>query len=198
MNAKTDRIPYFKFVEREHGFDAEQTKVAGYEVPKLVTFIHITPHGHKGDPMEFFAEEFIERKGKEAREGRFDHTWVAQFKEGLAEFRAGREIPRNGTPIMLWERILKSRRELLAQRYPTLEDLAAVPDSSLGEVGLDGRVLRDMAQADLQARKDLSPIVRELADAKEDNRRLSELLESVTARLELLEKANKKPHREAA
>lgn len=193
MLNRTERIPYFDFIEREHGVDADRSAEAGYEVPKMVTFIRVTPHGHRGDPMEFFADDFIERKGKEARDGRYSHEWVAQFKSGLAEFREGRAIPREGTPLITWDRILKSRREQLAARFPTLEDLAAVPDSSLGEIGLDGRVLRDMAQAELQAKKDLSPVVRELAEAKEENRRLAEMVERLESRLNALE--DDKPRR---
>ena len=190
-----NRIPFFDFIQREHGVDAEQSAAAGYEVPKLVTFIRITPHGHRGDPMEFFADEFVERKGKEAREGRYDHAWVAQFKNALTEYRAGRELPREGTPLMTWERILKSRREQLAAKFPTLEDLAACPDSTLGEIGLDGRVLRDMAKAELQAKKDLEPVVRELAVAKEENRQLRDQLERLAARLDALEDDKPKRHR---
>lgn len=182
-----NRIPYFDFIQREHGVDADKSAEAGYEVPKIVTFIRITPHGHKGDPMEFFAEDFIERKGLEAKAGRYDHSWVARFKEGLAEFREGRELPREGTPLLTWERILKSRREQLAARFPTLEDLAACPDSTLGDIGLDGRVLRDMAKAELQAKRDLEPVVRELAVAKEENRQLREQLDRLAARLDALE-----------
>lgn len=182
-----NRIPYFDFIQREHGVDADKSAEAGYEVPRIVTFIRITPHGHKGDPMEFFAEDFIERKGLEAKAGRYDHSWVARFKEGLAEFREGRELPREGTPLLTWERILKSRREQLAARFPTLEDLAACPDSTLGDIGLDGRVLRDMAKAELQAKKDLEPVVRELAVAKEENRQLRQQLDRLAARLDALE-----------
>lgn len=182
-----DRIPFFDFIQREHGVDAEKSAEAGYEVPKIVTFIRITPHGHKGDPMEFFAEDFIERKGLEARAGRYDHSWVARFKEALAEFREGRELPREGTPLLTWERILKSRREQLAARYPTLEDLAACPDSNLGEIGMDGRVLRDMAKAELQAKRDLEPVVRELAITKEENRQLRDQLDRLASRLDALE-----------
>lgn len=181
------RIPYFDFVQREHGIDSEQSEDAGYEVPKIVTFIRITPHGHRGDPMEFFADEFIERKGLEARAGRYEHSWVARFKDGLAEFREGRELPREGTPLLTWERILKSRREQLAARFPTIEDLAACPDSNLGEIGLDGRVLRDMARAEIQAKKDLEPVVRELAVAKEENRQLREQLQRLEARFDALD-----------
>lgn len=187
------RVPFFMFQDREHGIDAEASKLAGYEVPKLVTFILITPHGHRGDPIEFFAEEFIERKGAEARQGRYDHTWVAEFKAGLAAHREGNEIPRHGTPLITWERILKSRRDQLAKRFPTVEDLAAVPDSSLGEIGMDGRVLRDLAKGDIQAKKDLAPVVKELADANETIRRQQEQIDKLMARMDALD--SEKPRR---
>ena len=182
-----ERVPYFAYIEREHGENPEATKELGYAVPKLVTFIQITPHGHKGEPMEFHAEEFIERKGKEAREGRYDHQWVESFKTGLKLFKEGKELPREGTPLLTWERILTSRRKELAARFPTVEDLAAVPDSSLGDIGMDGRVLRDLAKGDIQAKRDMSPIVKELADAKEENRRLQEQMSALAARLDAVE-----------
>jgi len=191
------RVPFFFFQDREHGVDPVRTAEEGYEVPKHVTFILIVPHGSKGDPMEFIAEEFIERKGKEAREGRYDHTWVAEFKAGLLAHREGKEIPRHGTPLITWERILKTRREQLVKQFPTIEDLAAVPDSGLGNIGMDGRVLRDLAKGDVQAKKDLAPVVKELADSKEDNRRLTELVESMSKRIEALEEDKPKRGRPA-
>lgn len=181
------RVPFFMFQDREHGADAEASKEKGYEVPKMVTFILITPHGHKGDPLEFFADEFIARKDGDARKNLYDPAWVAEFKAGLAAWREGKVLPRNGTPLLTWERILKSRREQLAQRFPTVEDLAAVPDSSLGDIGMDGRVLRDMARGDIKAKTDLSPVVKELADANETIRRQAEQLAALTSRLDALE-----------
>jgi hypothetical protein len=183
-----ERVPFFFFQNREHGADAALSLEKGYEVPKLVTFILITPHGHRGDPMEFFAEEFIERKAREAREGRYDLNWVQEFKTGLLAFREGREIPRHGTPLLTWERILKTRREQLATRFPTLEDLAAVPDATLSDIGMDGRVLRDLARGDIKAKTDLSPVVKELADANETIRRQQEQMDTLSERLAALEK----------
>ena len=178
------RVPFFFFQEREHGVDATASKELGYEVPKMVTFIMITPHGHRGDPMEFMAEEYITRKAKEVKDGRYDPSWVQEFSVGLKAWREGKEIPRHGTPLVTWERILKSRREALAPIFPTVEDLAAVPDSTLGQIGMDGRVLRDMARADIQAKKDLSPVVKELADAKEENRRLQDRIDQLSKRMD--------------
>lgn len=196
MQNPLSRVPFFRFETREHGADPEASKEKGYEVPKMVTFIIVLPHGSKGDGIEFIADDFIARKEKEAREGRYDPSWVAEYKKGLDAFREGKAIPRSGTPLITWERILKSRREQLAPMFPTVEDLAAVPDSTLGQIGLDGRVLRDMAAADIQAKKDLSPVVKELADTKEENRRQAELIEKLTKRLDALEE--EKPRKKAA
>jgi hypothetical protein len=182
-----ERVPYFFFANRENGVNRAASDEAGYEVPNVETFIYITPHGHHGDPMEFLADDFIARKKQESLSGRYDRNWVEEFKAGLALFRDGAEIPRHGTPIVTWERILKSRREQLKARFPTVEDLAATPDSSLGDIGMDGRVIRDMARGDIQAKTDLSPVVKQLADANEKNRLLEASIESLTKRLEALE-----------
>ena len=60
---------------------------------------------------------------------------------------------------------------------------------------MDGRVLRDMARLDIQAKKDLSPVVKELADANETIRRQQEQLDKLAKRLERLEEDDevKKP-----
>lgn len=197
----TSRVPFFTFQDREHGSDVEKSKELGYEVPKLVTFILITPHGHRGDPLEFMAEEFIERKTKEVKEGRYNYSWVEEFKAGMAAYKDGKVIPRHGTPLLTWERILKTRRDQLAARFPTVEDLAAVPDSSLGDIGLDGRVLRDLARGDIQSKKDLSPVVKELADANETIRRQQEQIDRLSSRIDAMDEDRPKrgrPFKEAA
>ena len=112
-----ERVPLFSFREVEIGEDSEKSKELGYAVPKMVTYIFIVPHGHK-DAMEFHAEEFIERKIREAKMGSYKMEWAKEFKDGLALFREGKAIPRSGTPLATYERLLKSRREVLAYRYP--------------------------------------------------------------------------------
>lgn len=184
------RVPHFTFKDVERGEDEAKSNELGYPVPKLVTYIYVLPHGVK-DAMEFEAEEFIARKAREAKQGHYEISWVKEFKDGLALFREGKAIPRTGTPLITYERLLKSRREQLAPRFPTVEDLAAVPDSGLGDIGLDGRVIRDLARMDIQAKKDLSPVVKELANANETIRRQESMLEAMSKRLEALEAKQK-------
>lgn len=186
MMQNTTRVPMFFFKEVEDGEDAAASAELGYPVPKMITRIYVTPHGAK-EPLEFAADEWIKRKDTESRQQLYDPSWVKAFKDGLALYRQGKEIPRTGTPIITWERVSKSRREQLAAKYSVLEDLAAVPDSALNQIGLDGRVIRDLARGDIQSKKDLSPVVKELADANETIRRQAEILERLSERLEALE-----------
>lgn len=189
------RIPYFRFEDREHGEDTAASLELGYPVPAMKTFILVVPHGHRGDPMEFEATEFVTRKKKEAMQGGYDRDWAKEFEKGLEAHKEGSILPRNGTPLINWQRLLKVRREALSKTFPTVEDLAAVPDGALDSIGMDGRVLRDMARGDIQAKTDLSPVVKELADAKEDNRRLQDQMNRMQEQLDALTKDGDKPRR---
>lgn len=187
------RIPHFFFKEEEEGIDNEKSNELGYPVPKLITYIYITPSGQKGGPSPFHANEFIARKKQESKQGGgWNPNWVRQLEDSFRAFKEGKELPVNGTPLITYERIAKKRREELAYQYPTVEDLAAVPDGALTDIGLDGRVLRDLARNDIKAKKGLEPVVKELADANETIRRQEEMLTRLSERLERLEAKSKK------
>jgi hypothetical protein len=186
------RPPMFFFKDIETGINEEKSSELGYPVPKFTTMLFITPHDQKGGPSEFIADDFMARKEKEAALGNYDPSWIAIFKEKYKAYKEGREMPVNGTPLITYERIAKQRREDLAFRFPTVEDLASVPDSALSDIGLDGRVLRDLARLDIKAKKDMSPVVAELANANETIRRQQEQLVQLSSRLDALEEKPRK------
>jgi hypothetical protein len=191
-----ERVPYFIFEDREFGIDQERSALEGYDVPKICTFIKITPHGCR-DFSEWIASEFIARKKEESRAGRYNPSWIKDFEAGLAAYKEGREIPREGTPTILWKQLLQSRREQLSRNFPTVEDIAAVPDSSVIDMlGLDGRVIRDKARIEIQSNKDVQPLIRELAETKEDNRRLQEMVTELSAKVEEIARKTKRKTQE--
>lgn len=181
------QTPPFCFVDRETGIDAEQSKEKEYPVPSFTTFIQIVPHGSRGEPSEFIAEEFIARKKVECNAGRYDRDWVKDFEHGYSLYKEGKAMPLKGIPLITFLLIAEQRRKELSVRFPTLEALAAVPDSGLGEIGLDGRVLRDLARNAIESRKDFSPVLKELADANETVRAQKEQIDNLAARLAKLE-----------
>lgn len=161
-----ERPPFVHFEEREHGVDAEASEAAGHTVPRMVHFACITPHGSK-DIVEKVAEEWLAQCDRLARQGSYNPEWVRHFKAAFEEYKLGNELPREGTPIITWQLSTNMRRKQLRDSgITTVEDLAAVPDTTLGAViGLDGRYLRDMAKAWLAEGHDKGVNAKALADA---------------------------------
>jgi hypothetical protein len=109
-------------------------------------------HGDKFSVTEKIADEWLAHINQESLQGRYDASWVAQFKAEYEAFLKGNELPREGTPIRTWGAITREQgTRLIGMNITTVEDLAAMPDSGLGNLGLDGRYLRDLAKSTLES-----------------------------------------------
>jgi len=160
-----ERPPFVRFEEREYGVDQAESEKAGRPIPKLVHFALITSFGSK-DTLEKVAEEWLAQIREKAIRGQFNPEWVSRFKMMYDEYLKGNELPREGTPVQTWSQLTKEQaRRLKSIGLTTVEDLALQPDSALGQIGLDGRYIRDLAKAWIGEAKDKGIIARELADA---------------------------------
>ena len=92
-----------------------------------------------------------------------------RFPTQWAQYQAGEEQVEEGTPIEEWTLISRSQALMLkGVNIKTVENLAAVPDSSIVGLGHGGRKLRDQASAWIQQAKDGA----ELAKLVDENARL--------------------------
>lgn len=74
--------------------------------------------------------------------------WPAEWKA----FQEGREAPLEGTPLTSWPPINRARAEELAYfNVRTVEQLAAIDDAKLANLGMGARELRGTAQKFLEA-----------------------------------------------
>jgi hypothetical protein len=187
-----------RFEDRECGLDAEATKAEGRPIPIMRALALVTPHGSK-DVVEKFAEEWLDQIAAKALRGEYPLEWSNLFRAQYDAWRKGNELPRSGTPIFTWQMIgvKEQRTRLIALGITTVEDLAAVPDSGLGNIGLDGRYLRDLARGWVSEARELGSSAKELADVKADNVRLTEQAErqqgtinTLRDRLDRLEQRN--------
>jgi hypothetical protein len=151
----------------------------------------IMQHGDKFGVTEKIADEWLAHIEKEAAMGRYDASWVAQFKAEHAAFLKGNDLPREGTPILTWAAITREQiKRLISLNITTVEDLAAFPDSGLGTIGLDGRTLRDLARNVVDAKTHgVGEIEKKLADAEQRERDLKATVERMDARMKELEAA---------
>jgi len=110
------------------------------------------------------------------------------WKEGL-------EMPVDGTPIRGWTVLGPSDQEnIIAVRIRTVEELAEANEQTLMSLGVGSRVMKQKARAWLdssnsqgKATEKISALQSELKDQKNINKKLTEDLSSLTARLEALE-----------
>ena len=147
VQMRTEIMPHVRFEIKDYGRNEQASKEAGRHIPLRANFIFITSHGSKDCP-EFPADEWFARKQDEASRGNYNGEWLAHFQKQYDAWQKGHELPRQGTPILTWPTISPEQNvRLRSLGYQVVEDIAAIPDGSLGQLGLDGRVLRDMARA---------------------------------------------------
>lgn len=170
-----ERPPYVRFENRECGIDPVATEKEKRQIPLMRPLALITPHGSK-DCVEKFADVWIPEINAKALRGEYPLEWAQMFKAQYEAWQKGHELPRSGTPIQTWQMIAinEQRTRLIGLGITTVEDLAAVPDSGVGNIGLDGRYLRDIAVAWVKEARTLGSNAKELADVKAENVRLSE------------------------
>lgn len=191
--------PFVRFEFMECGVNAEASAKAGRPIPLVKAYALIMQHGSK-DVLEKDAEEWLAQIHEKALQGQYSPEWVARFKLQYEEFTKGNELPRDGTPIRTWpapnrEQVIR----LLALGITTVEDLAAVPDAGLGNIGLDGRVLRDLAKNFIEAGEGIGVLARKLADAEQKAREQGEQITRMAQQLaELKAQIPDKPSRRAA
>jgi len=186
-------MPHVRFENKDYGRDEEASRKSGRHIPRHATFVIITSHGSK-DSSEHLVEEWLPRKRMEASRGVYNLDWVERIEKMYAAWKEGNELPREGTPIMTWQMgSSEQRSRLRAMGFQVVEDLAAVPDTGLAEIGLDARYLRDLARAWIAEGQQKGINAQELAEAKAKLSEQAAVIARLTERLERLESEREEP-----
>ena len=191
------RPPYVTFEFRAEE-DRAASIEAGHYVSKDVPFVLVTPMGSK-DRHESPADEWFARREQDAAEGRFPREWLSAFKGAFAEWKAGREIPLNGTSVANWPVASPAQvKMLLDLKVRTVEDLAEANEETLNRLGMGGRTLKQKAQDWLASANDMGKVSEQLAGLRADNEalkqrneQLEKQLREVIPQLEALTKSRK-------
>lgn len=147
MMNQREVMPFIRFEYKDWGLNVDASKEAGRPIPNRSAFIIITSHGSKDSP-EFIADEWIQRKKNEAARGVYNGDWIERIEKQYEAWKKGNELPREGTPVLTWPAITPEQNARLRHLgFTVIEDVAQVPDGSLGQIGLDGRQIRDLARA---------------------------------------------------
>jgi hypothetical protein len=121
-----------------------------------------------------------------------------RWPEQYGAFKAGREQPLEGTPLREWPHscmTVAKAEELAYFHIRTVEQLAAITDDKLNNLGMGARELRQTARTFLEAAKNgIAPLERILArleKAEGDVERLTRDLTSANAEIATLKRKEK-------
>lgn len=160
-----------------------KSKQAGRDIFEDREFVRILiPGDRRSAPVEPVNDAHIQR-------------WPREYEA----FKAGKAAPVEGTPLSDWPQISRSRVEELAFFHiRTVEQLAAVHDVQLQQLGMGARELRERAKLFLEVAREgtapLSRILARLETAEADVERLTRDLTSANAEIAALKGRKEKTH----
>jgi hypothetical protein len=185
--------PSFVRFERIAKEDKARSAAAGYYVGKDIDIALVTPAGSR-DVFKQEVGPWLEQLDRDVAGERLPAKWRDHYKQSYEAWKRGEEVPLDGTPIKGWLRISPAQAEtLISIGVRTVEDLAALNDEGLKRVGMGGVDLKNIAVAELQAAKDIGPVVRENAALKQKVSGLEASLSSLQAQVQVLMSTIGKP-----
>jgi hypothetical protein len=165
--------PAYVMFEVRSEEDRAASVAAGKFVGRDVNYVIITPPGSK-DTVEKPADEWIAQNEKMGRLGRMPIAWVDGYKTKYEEWKKGNATDGavSGTHIRLWPALGPSQvAQVLAANVLTVEDLAQANETTLANIGMGGRALKEKAIAWVASAKDIG-VVSERINALEQNLKL--------------------------
>ena len=179
------RPPFVDFETRSEE-DRAASVEAGHYVGQDVDFALITPMGSK-DRIERRVQEWFRMLEEQVAEGRFEASWLDQYKAHYKAWKSGQDIPVSGTPVRTWPALSATQvKTLLSARVHTVEDLASANEETLHRIGMGARALKDRAIEWLSAAASVGRTAEELAALKVANADLAARNDELTSQLRAL------------
>lgn len=160
------RAPWveFQLVAEE---DRNASIAAGVYTTKDVEYVIVTPAGSK-DRVVREVKDWLDQKDIDAKNGRVPAEWVRAWRFAYKEWKEGRELPVQGTPILTWPPLSPSQRQsLITWKVMTVEALAECNEDVILRLGMGGRKLKQMAVDWLKASNDVGKVTMEVGALRE-------------------------------
>lgn len=159
------RPPYIRF-ERRALEDRTVRLPNGAYGMKDVDFIIAQRPGSR-DTVERPVADFITDWNKRAQDGALPYTWVQDLEKGYQFWLKNEEPPVSGTPIKGWPLLSPAQqRVILNAGIRSVEDLAQLPDSELGVIGVGAQDMKQRAKSWIAAASDGGKLAAENAELR--------------------------------
>jgi len=188
MQANEAKPAYVVFEQRTVE-DRDKTVAEGKFVGKVVNYALITPQGSK-DRIERVADEWLESLKDHVASDRMPRAWLDAYVSIYKDWKEGREIPLDGTPILGWQAISTKQQDLIiSANIRTVEDLANANDTAIYAIGMGGRALVEKAKAWLETANDTGKVAEQLQALRTKNEALESQNKNLQAKITELEAA---------
>lgn len=166
-----DRPPFVQFETRSVE-DREASITAGHYVGNDVDFAVITPAGSK-DRIERICSEWFPQLREQVVQERMNPAWLAAYEGAYKAYKDGKEPPVDGTPVLDWPGLSPSQvKQLVSLGLRAVEDVAAMNEETIANIGMGGRALKDRAISYLAAARDIGAVAESSAALKVENAEL--------------------------
>lgn len=160
-----ERPPYVTF-ERASTEDRAASLQAGRTIYRDQDLAWITPMGSK-DRIPRIVTDWFAALEQQVREGRFNASWLQDYRKAYEYFKSGQEAPVNGIPLDQWSACSPAmRRNLLAVGVRSVEDVAALNEEGIRRVGMGAQNLKMQAARWLET-ADKASSAAQLADMEQ-------------------------------
>ena len=195
LESKTGRPAYvsFKTIAKQNmRASTEEGRYIGRDVD-VVTVRQIGAT----DSVEWEVPRWLEQNRIEVINGRLPQDHAEKYAESYKRWKAGQEMPVEGTPIKSWPVISPAQVEVIIHAgIRTVEDLASLNDEGLRKVGMGAVELKQKAKTWIEVSQDKGKVTQEMAAVAKQNEQLQKTIDTLTAKVEKLQeemKAAKKP-----
>lgn len=201
FDLKNQRAPHVAFSteavpilvpSKEPGVSVPKLNEFGVAMYKDVDYVTVRQPGGT-DSVIFEVEHWLDSHlPMEVMNGRMNPSFPPAYKKYYEHYKAGQEIPLEGTPIRTWPVATKAQvKQLTDLHILTVEDLATLPDDGVKRIGMGGITLKQRALAWLTSAQSNSQATHDMVALKQKNELLEKNLATVTEQLEDLKKAVK-------
>lgn len=185
LTDREERPAYVQF-ECRTVEDKQASIREGRYVAKDVDFALVTPSYSK-DCVEYKVAQWLINIDRNLREERIPQKWADHWREAYKRWKAGQEMPLNGTPVKGWGVISPAQQAMLvAMNCLTVEDLAAANDEGLRRMGMGSVDLRNKAKTWLASMSDHGGVTVKMAALEQENAVLTASVESMQKQLDAL------------
>lgn len=122
------------------------------------------------DSVIFEVERWLRDNDAAVKAKRLSPDHARQYAHMYELWKAGQEMPVEGTPIKGWAVISPAQQETIIRAgVRTVEDLATMNAEAAGRIGMGAMMIKNRAQAWVAQAQDKGPLTMEMAELKSTN-----------------------------